>query len=123
MTSQNCLRIGLVLQFSSKKISASHCHFPARASKKISPGQRIIRSWTRTAHAKPMPYDAPSTAMAAVLYAAHPEENYFRLSEPQGKQRQLIANARKEGAVLAGLQAGCQHETARTQTRRTRGQP
>jgi hypothetical protein len=37
--------------------------------------------------AKMMPYDAPATAMAAVLYAAHPENNFFKLSE-----RQLVAN-------------------------------
>ena len=29
-----------------------------------------------------MPYDAPARAMAAALYAAQPNENYFRLSEP-----------------------------------------
>lgn len=31
---------------------------------------------------KPMPYDAPTSAMAAMLYAARPQENYFKLSEP-----------------------------------------
>ncbi len=31
---------------------------------------------------RPMPYDAPSTALAAVLYAVHAKENYFKLSEP-----------------------------------------
>ena len=31
---------------------------------------------------QPMPYDAPTTAMAAVLYAAHPQDEYFTLSEP-----------------------------------------
>ncbi len=31
---------------------------------------------------KPMPYDAPSWDMAAVLYAVRPQENYFKLSEP-----------------------------------------
>ena len=49
---------------------------------------------------KPMPYDARSTAMAAILHAAHPEENYFGLSEPQGKQRRLMANAEKKEQVL-----------------------
>jgi mono/diheme cytochrome c family protein len=29
-----------------------------------------------------MPYDAPTRAMAAALYAAQPDEGYFRLSEP-----------------------------------------
>jgi inosine-uridine nucleoside N-ribohydrolase len=31
---------------------------------------------------KPMPYDAPSWAMSAVLYAVRPQENFFKLSEP-----------------------------------------
>ena len=31
---------------------------------------------------QPMPYDAPTPAMAAVLYAARPQEGYFKLSEP-----------------------------------------
>ena len=31
---------------------------------------------------KAMPYDAPSQALAAVLYAVSPEDNYFELSEP-----------------------------------------
>jgi inosine-uridine nucleoside N-ribohydrolase len=31
---------------------------------------------------KPMPYDAPTWAMAALLYAVRPQESYFKLSEP-----------------------------------------
>jgi Inosine-uridine preferring nucleoside hydrolase. len=31
---------------------------------------------------KPMPYDAPTWAMTAVLYAVRPQEGYFKLSEP-----------------------------------------
>ena len=31
---------------------------------------------------RPMPYDAPAAAMAAALYAVHPEGNYFKLSDP-----------------------------------------
>ena len=31
---------------------------------------------------RPMPYDAQSWAMAAMLYAVRPKENYFKLSEP-----------------------------------------
>jgi inosine-uridine nucleoside N-ribohydrolase len=31
---------------------------------------------------KAMPYDAPTTAMAAVLYAVRPQEAYFKLSDP-----------------------------------------
>jgi hypothetical protein len=30
---------------------------------------------------KPMPYDAPTTAMAAVLHAVRPNESYFKLSD------------------------------------------
>ena len=29
-----------------------------------------------------MPYDAPASDMAAVLYAVRPQETYFKLSEP-----------------------------------------
>jgi inosine-uridine nucleoside N-ribohydrolase len=31
---------------------------------------------------KPMPYDAPVPGMAAALYAVHPDDGYFKLSEP-----------------------------------------
>jgi inosine-uridine nucleoside N-ribohydrolase len=31
---------------------------------------------------QPMPYDAPSWAMAAMLYAVRPKENYFQVSPP-----------------------------------------
>lgn len=31
---------------------------------------------------KPMPYDAPSTSMAAVLHAVRPQEKYFKISDP-----------------------------------------
>jgi inosine-uridine nucleoside N-ribohydrolase len=31
---------------------------------------------------KAMPYDAPASALAAVLYAVQPDESYFTLSEP-----------------------------------------
>jgi inosine-uridine nucleoside N-ribohydrolase len=31
---------------------------------------------------QPMPYDAPTTSLAAALYAVRPEEGYFQLSEP-----------------------------------------
>jgi inosine-uridine nucleoside N-ribohydrolase len=31
---------------------------------------------------KPMPYDAPTWDMAAVLYAVRPQEGYFKLSDP-----------------------------------------
>ncbi len=31
---------------------------------------------------KPMPYDAPASALAAVLYAVHPDDGFFTLSDP-----------------------------------------
>jgi hypothetical protein len=31
---------------------------------------------------KPMPYDAPAAALAAVLYAVHPDDDYFKVSDP-----------------------------------------
>jgi hypothetical protein len=31
---------------------------------------------------KPMPHDAPASALAAVLHAVHPEDGYFTLSDP-----------------------------------------
>jgi hypothetical protein len=50
--------------------------------------------------AKAMPYDVPSAAMAAVLYAAHPAENYFKISEPQGNRRQLIADVSQKDRII-----------------------
>jgi hypothetical protein len=54
--------------------------------------------------AKTMPYDARSTAMAAVLYAIHPEDNFFGLSDtselPQNKHRQLATNPESTARVI-----------------------
>jgi inosine-uridine nucleoside N-ribohydrolase len=66
---------------------------------------------------RPMPYDAPTTAMAAALYAVRPEAGYFRLSEPgvirvssdgkthfseaaDGRHRYLIADPAQKEAIL-----------------------
>lgn len=66
---------------------------------------------------KTMPYDAPSWAMTAVLYAIRPQEGYFKLSEPgtvtvlddgrtrhtpsaEGKHRYLIADAAQKERVI-----------------------
>jgi len=66
---------------------------------------------------KPMPYDAPASALAAVLYAVHPDDGYFKLSEPgsitvledgrtrftpaaDGKHRYLIADPAQKEKVL-----------------------
>jgi hypothetical protein len=66
---------------------------------------------------KPMPYDAPASALAAVLYAVHPEDGYFKLSDPgtitvlddgrtqftpgaEGKHRYLIVDPVMKEKVL-----------------------
>jgi len=67
---------------------------------------------------KAMPYDAPAPALAAVLYAVHPDDGYFKLSDPgtiavlddgrtrftpaaDGKHRYLIADPAQKDRVLA----------------------
>ncbi len=67
--------------------------------------------------AKSMPYDAPSTAMAAMLYALRPDDGYFRLSDPgtlsvsddgrmqfqassDGRHRHLIADPAQKDRVV-----------------------
>ena len=67
---------------------------------------------------KPMPYDAPAPALAAVLYAVHPDDGYFKVSDPgtitvlddgrtrftpgaEGKHRYLIADPALKEKVLA----------------------
>lgn len=52
---------------------------------------------------KPMPYDAPSWAMTSVLYAARPQEGYFKLSDP-GTIRVL-----DDGRVKFSASAGGAH--------------
>jgi inosine-uridine nucleoside N-ribohydrolase len=66
---------------------------------------------------KPMPYDAPTWAMAALLYAVRPQENYFKLSEPgtisvlvgggakftpspEGRHRYLILDPQQKERVI-----------------------
>ena len=67
---------------------------------------------------KPMPYDAPASALAAVLYAVHPAEDYFKLSDPgtisvlddgrtrftpgaEGTHRYLIADPAQKERITA----------------------
>ncbi len=67
---------------------------------------------------KPMPYDAPASALAAVLYAVHPDEDYFKLSDPgtisvlddgrtrftpgaEGTHRYLIADPAQKERITA----------------------
>lgn len=49
---------------------------------------------------KPMPYDAPSWAMAAMLYAVRPKENYFKLSGADDKRRYLMADPEQKERVI-----------------------
>jgi len=66
---------------------------------------------------KSMPYDAPTGAMAALLYAVRPQENYFKLSDPgtisvlddgrtkftpspEGKHRYLILDPEQKERVI-----------------------
>jgi hypothetical protein len=67
--------------------------------------------------AKAMPYDAPATALAALVQAVHPGDGYFKLSEPgtisvlddgrtqftpgaSGKHRYLIADPAQRDRVI-----------------------
>ena len=50
--------------------------------------------------AKTMPYNTPASTMAAVLYAIQPQGNHFKLSEPQGRQRQLIVDDTQKERVI-----------------------
>ena len=66
---------------------------------------------------RPMPYDAPSWAMAASLYAVRPNEGYFKFSGPgtiqvhddgrtsftasdQGRHQYLVNDAEQKGRIL-----------------------
>jgi hypothetical protein len=51
---------------------------------------------------KPMPYDAPSWAMAALLYAVRPKENYFGLSDAgtADKHRSLILDPEQKERII-----------------------
>jgi hypothetical protein len=48
---------------------------------------------------RPMPYDAPSWAMAAMLYAVHPNDGYFKLSG-SGNRRELIFDPEQKDRIL-----------------------
>jgi hypothetical protein len=55
--------------------------------------------------AKPMPYDAPIGAMAAVLQAIHPEANHFRLSEAASgaRHRTLLPDETRKDQLVQTL--------------------
>ena len=48
-----------------------------------------------------MPYDVPSTAMAALLYAAHPNQNYFAVSGTGKKQKLALDPMQKDREIQA----------------------
>jgi hypothetical protein len=71
---------------------------------------------------KPMPYDAPAGALAATLYAVHPDDGYFTLSAPgtitvlddgrtqftpgaDGRHRYLIADPAQKDRVIKVYEA------------------
>jgi inosine-uridine nucleoside N-ribohydrolase len=91
--------------------------FPASSIEKDfawSPAHPVVDAYRAY---KPMPYDAPTSAMAALLYAVRPQENYFKLSEPgtisvlddgrtkftpspEGKHRYLILDPEQKERVI-----------------------
>lgn len=91
--------------------------FPASSIEKDfawSPAHPVVDAYRAY---KPMPYDAPTSAMAALLYAIRPQEGYFKLSEPgtisvlddgrtkftpspEGKHRYLILDPEQKERVI-----------------------
>jgi inosine-uridine nucleoside N-ribohydrolase len=62
--------------------TAAHLRFPGASIEKDfawSPAHPIVDAYRAY---QPMPYDAPAGNMAAALYAVHPEEGFFKLSNP-----------------------------------------
>jgi hypothetical protein len=59
------------------------------------PVASAYRAW------RPMPYNTPSWAMAAALYAGRPKEGYFKLSESvSGKSQHLILDPEQKDKVI-----------------------
>jgi hypothetical protein len=73
------------------------------------PGDSIERdfAWSSARHPvvgayrayQPMPYDAPSWAMAAMLYAVRPNDGYFKVSG-SGKPRSLILDPEQKERII-----------------------
>ena len=79
--------------------SATRCRIPAASIEKDfawSPAHPVVDAYRAF---KPMPYDAPAPALAAVLYAVHPDDGYFTLSGPGHDQR---ARRRPDAVHAAG---------------------
>ncbi len=49
---------------------------------------------------RPMPYDAPSWAMTAALYAAQPQEKYFTITNAGGRVQRLGLDASQRDRIL-----------------------
>lgn len=91
--------------------------FPAASIEKDfawSPNHPVVDAYKAF---RPMPYDAPTGDMSAVLYAVHSQDGYFKLSEPgtitvmddgrtkftpsaQGKHRYLILDPAQKERIL-----------------------
>jgi hypothetical protein len=91
--------------------------FPAASIEKDfawSPAHPVVDAYKAF---KPMPYDAPTWDMSAVLYAIRPQEGYFKLSDPgtitvlddgrtkftpsaQGKHRYLILDPAQKDRII-----------------------
>jgi inosine-uridine nucleoside N-ribohydrolase len=98
--------IGTALEFPGASIDKEFA-----AAVPDNPVADAYRAW------KPMPYNAPSWAMAASLYAGRPKEGYFKLSEPgsvtvrddgqtawtasaTGKHQYLIADPAQQARII-----------------------
>jgi inosine-uridine nucleoside N-ribohydrolase len=91
--------------------------FPAASIEKDfawSPAHPVVDAYKAS---KPMPYDAPTWDMSAVLYGVRPQEGYFKLSDPgtitvlddgrtkftpsaQGKHRYLILDPAQKDRII-----------------------
>jgi inosine-uridine nucleoside N-ribohydrolase len=98
--------IGTALEFPGASIDKEFA-----AAVPDNPVADAYRAW------KPMPYNTPSLAMAASLYAGRPKEGYFKLSEPgtitihddgqtshaasaDGKHQYLIADPAQQAKII-----------------------
>jgi len=96
------------------------------------PGNPVARAYRAY---QAMPYDAPSYALSAALYAARPKAGYFKLSDPgkisvddsgravftasaEGQHNYLIADASQKDAIT---QAFVELASAKPEVRRFRG--
>ncbi|HYO83590.1 MAG TPA: nucleoside hydrolase [Bryobacteraceae bacterium] len=79
-----------------------------------SPSHPVVEAYRA---AGKMPYDAPAQALAAALYAVRPKENYFKLSEPDGRQRFLIPDP---ASLDRGIKAAAELVSAKPVPRRPR---